>query len=224
MHHQNKQENLYPMIYSIYGVYKDWQIDNNLIFDFVNEPNGIRCFEDFLECKWKVVEVHFNSKRMLSIDLELPQFQLLKTLKIDVVSVLEDSLSGKEVLNRLIKCENELHMQLFDIVSYYMNNAPWNLKTSLFDGYTTDKETFDIIIFDKRIIVKVMTKEGLERITSVNDTMHGKVEEYEYLVDPIQYDDATSHEKERYWSSKLGIPVLCKDEEIDFDYIYSTDK
>ncbi|KLU64829.1 hypothetical protein DEAC_c31570 [Desulfosporosinus acididurans] len=76
--------------------------------------------------------------------------------------------------------------------------------------------TIDSSIFDKRIIIKVMTKDGFERITSANDIYNGGVDESEYLIDPTQYDDETSYEMEKYWSEKLGIPVLGDDEEIDF--------
>ncbi|WP_088186883.1 hypothetical protein [Desulfosporosinus sp. FKA] len=65
-----------------------------------------------------------------------------------------------------------------------------------------------------------MTKDGVERITSANDIYNGGVDENEYLIDSTQYDDETSYEMEKYWSEKLGIPVLGDDEEIDFFYQY----
>ncbi|CAA7603213.1 Hypothetical protein DEACI_4036 [Acididesulfobacillus acetoxydans] len=212
----------YPTQYNLFGIYVDWQIDNNLIQGLGVDPHGITSFSDFMEkSRWQIVTVAFAGREMLSLNLTLPKFRLLEMLKIKIQKVNKNNLTVRDATRLMDKYKQKLSLPIFDIVEYYMSNIPWNLTDRSVINHHPNVLMIDESFFNKRIIVKVMTKDGYERITSANDILDGKTDENECLIDPTHYSDETSYEMERYWSDKLGIPVLGEDEEIDFTYKYS---
>lgn len=228
--HQMNQKT-YPVTYNLFGIYVDWQIDNYQIFNENSDINGISSLNCFLEMKgWKVVEIMLEDEKMITLDLEFPKLIFLNMLGIQPERVLEDKMCAAGAEKALISHMKESKLPYFDIFEYYMDNAPWNLK----GGTTYNKPPtrsqnpnmlveIDTDFFDKRIIVKVMTEKGEERVTSVNDICNGEVLEHELLIDATCYDDETSLLMEQSWSEKLGIPVLQNDETIDLDYKYHTE-
>ena len=211
----------YPTLYSLFGIYVDWQIDNNLIKGLRNDPHGINSFQDFLEkSRWQIVEIEYNGQKMLSLNLNLPKLKLLNMLKISVVRVVKSKLPEMDVAKILERYEKKLNLPCFDIFQYYMTNAPWNLVSRSVMNDNPDKMVIDESLFNNRIIIKVMTKDGCERITSANDILSGAVIESEYLIDSKLYNDETSYDIEKYWSEKLCIPVLGSNDEIDYSYKY----
>lgn len=124
--HESNQKN--ETLNKLFGIYIDWQIDNNLIELLGNDPHCINSFDDFLNKKnWCIVEIVNNGQKIPCADIVLPKFSLLKMLNIKVEKVLESELSGQIVEQKLMKYKAEYKKAPFDILEYYLKMAPWNL-------------------------------------------------------------------------------------------------
>jgi len=223
MNQEKKLKEMYPTQYDMYGIYVDWLIDNNLIEGLGKDPHNIKTFEDFLGKKdWQVAEIMMNGQNMLSMDIELPKFKLLTRLGIEKKQIIKAGLKGTDTEKALQQCVEAMKLPIFDLIQYYMSHVPWDLTDERVMNHCPDKLVINLDewLSTGRIIVKVMTTKGVERIVSANDIYHGGVEECECLIDPVARDYEASLEMEKYWSEKLGIPILGDDEEIDVNYRY----
>ena len=228
--HQMYQKK-YPQTYNLFGIYVDWQIDNNQIYSDT-DINSISSFESFLEMKgWKVVEIVLEGKRMIALDIEFPNLRFLNMLGILPERVLSDKMCAADAEYALQRYLEESGLPYFDIFEYYMDHAPWNLKSnSTYSTHPAMSQNSGMIaqidesLFDNCIIIKVMTDKGEERITSANDVFNGGMKEHEYLIDATRYDEETSLLMEQSWSERLGIPVLQSEELIDINYRYNSEE
>lgn len=101
------------LVHQIYGIYVDWQIDNNYIKELGKDPHGITVFEEFFhKYAFRVVEVMYDNEKMLSIDFELQHFSLLNIIGITPVKVIVENISGAKIddeLNRLALNSPEIY-------------------------------------------------------------------------------------------------------------------
>ncbi|HHV65925.1 MAG TPA: hypothetical protein GXX46_12800 [Peptococcaceae bacterium] len=91
--HQIKENEL---VYNIYEIYVDWQIDHNIFPQIgIYDPHGINNFEDFLNSsRWLVAKVKINGSEKLILDIGLKHFNYCKETKL-IKTVLEENISGK---------------------------------------------------------------------------------------------------------------------------------
>ncbi|WP_088186884.1 hypothetical protein [Desulfosporosinus sp. FKA] len=121
-------KNNYPTQYNLFGIYVDWQIDNNYIGFLGPDPHGIDDFSKFLDKnRWQVVTIDFEGQQMLSFNLNLPKFKLLEILDIKIVKVNRNKLTGQEALRILEGREKKFKLPVFDIFQCYMANVPADL-------------------------------------------------------------------------------------------------
>jgi hypothetical protein len=119
----------YPVIYNLFGIYVDWQIDNNQIYSDT-DINGISSFESFLEMNgWKVVEIVLEGNKMITLDIEFPKLKFLNILGIQPKRVLEDKMCAADAEKVLQRYLRESKLPYFDIFDYYMKHTLWNLKS-----------------------------------------------------------------------------------------------
>ena len=120
----------HPITYNLFGIYVDWQIDNNWISNSCPDVNGINSFESFIEQNgWKVVEIEFKGKKMITLDIEFPRLKFLNMLGIQPKRVIEEKMCAAYAERELQRFLKKSGLPYFDVFEYYMNNTPWNLKS-----------------------------------------------------------------------------------------------
>lgn len=93
-------EKKHELVYNLYGIYVDWQIDHNIFGDRI-DPHGIHCFEDFLNSsQWQIAKVRIASSERLIFDINLRLFNYCKVTKLEK-TVLEEAIPGTEVTQRI---------------------------------------------------------------------------------------------------------------------------
>lgn len=85
----------YGLVYELYGIYIDWQIDHNIFPQLgVRDPNGIEKFEDFYaKCSWQVAKVRVAGAERLLVDIDLAYFSYCGRTRLKK-TVLEDKIEG----------------------------------------------------------------------------------------------------------------------------------
>lgn len=121
-------KDLHPTLYNYYGIYVDWQIDNNLTDDLGTDPHNISSFDDFIQndC-FELAEFEYDGEKYIGIDINLKYFSFLKILGVFKKKILESSLKGKEVYRRLKVRSKEFNLKIFDMFELYMSTCPHDL-------------------------------------------------------------------------------------------------
>ncbi|OAT81126.1 hypothetical protein A6M21_12010 [Desulfotomaculum copahuensis] len=109
------------------GIYIDWQINHNIFSYFgVQDPNGIEKFKDFYEsCKWQVAKIKIAGAEKLIVDINLEYFSYCRMTGLKKV-VLEDNISGRDVLKRLNGWRKETGHATLEQPKYYLNPVAVN--------------------------------------------------------------------------------------------------
>ena len=112
-------KNDFGIVYDFFGIYVDWQIDNN-IFGGTLDPHGIETFEDMLKShRWQIAKVKIGNSTKLIVDIDLLRYSYCSMTGLEK-TVLEENITGANIMKRLKKWGDRTHLVRLDQGAYYL--------------------------------------------------------------------------------------------------------